>query len=209
MTDPIWEELKTFKVGQGNEKLSFIQRLARENHWSTAYAERVFHEYRKFIYMAKVSGRQVTPSDEVDQAWHLHLCYSDSYWNDLCRDMLKAPLHHGPTKGGTSERTRYWDQYEHTLAFYESCFGEAPPRDIWPTPKQRFTGVDRFIRVNRNDYFVIPKKVVIGGACATGLGLIASGCNDEVSNFLRGPGIIIGFMIGLIILGVILNRFSG
>ena len=30
-------------------------------------------EYRKFVFLALVAGHQITPSDQVDQVWHLHL----------------------------------------------------------------------------------------------------------------------------------------
>ena len=127
---PIWNKLKDFRINQGTEKLSFVTRLARENDWSLGYAEQVYQEYLKFIYLAGTSKQQVTPSDEVDQAWHLHLCYSDSYWNDLCKDVLGKHLHHGPTKGGEKENARFWDQYELTLRLYQREFGMDAPSNI-------------------------------------------------------------------------------
>ena len=58
--------------------------------------------------------RKVTPSDEVDQAWHLHLLYSETYLNVFCADTLDYPLHHGPTKGGGSEDRKFQNWYERT-----------------------------------------------------------------------------------------------
>ena len=64
------------------------------------YTDRVIEEYRKFLYLLASAGHPVTPSDQVDQAWHLHLTYTRSYWEDLCEKTIGKPLHHGPTKGG-------------------------------------------------------------------------------------------------------------
>lgn len=174
-----WSSIKNFRVDQGGERLTFIDRLARENGWSFKYAGRVYTEYLKFLYLAVVSKRQVTPSDEVDQAWHLHLCYSESYWVDLCEKTLKKKLHHGPTKGGKSENDKYWEQYEATRSLYAREFGAPPPGDIWPSPGKRFSRANRFVRINSRDSFVISKKatyltlgVLVSAGLLSGCGLI-------------------------------------
>lgn len=137
----------------------FTARLARDNGWTNNYAARVVLEYKKFIFLCCVAGHQVTPSDEVDQAWHLHLVYSRSYWNDLCRDTIGRPIHHGPTKGGNAERTKYKDNYANTLESYRKFFESEPPADIWPTGKQRFSEIN-FTRVNTHRNWVVPKAVL-------------------------------------------------
>jgi len=98
--------------------LSFTARLARENGWNAGHAARVVREYRRFLLLAATGSNPVTPSDAVDQAWHLHLTYTRSYWDALCGDILGKPLHHGPTAGGSAEGLRYRDQYRATLARY-------------------------------------------------------------------------------------------
>jgi hypothetical protein len=74
----------------------------------------------------------VTPSDTVDQAWHLHLIYTRHYWQELCDKILGLQLHHDPSAGGTVESNRFERQYEQTIESYKAAFGEAPPADIWP-----------------------------------------------------------------------------
>ncbi len=44
----------------------------------------MFDEYRRFAFLAATAGHPVTPSDAVDQAWHLHLTYSRDYWDRFC-----------------------------------------------------------------------------------------------------------------------------
>jgi hypothetical protein len=74
----------------------------------------------------------VTPSDTVDQAWHLHLIYTRHYWQELCDKILGLQLHHEPSAGGTVESNKFERQYEQTIESYKAAFGEAPPADIWP-----------------------------------------------------------------------------
>jgi hypothetical protein len=88
----LWNRLEAFTIGDPEASLGFAQRLARDSNWSLAFARRVIEEYKKFLFLAMEAGHPVTPSDEVDQAWHLHLVYTESYWNELCRDILPRPL---------------------------------------------------------------------------------------------------------------------
>ena len=96
----LWQRIAAFEFDPVDAALPFSRRLARDNGWSDAFAQRAVEEYRRFVFLAMVAGHPVTPSDEVDQVWHLHLCYTRSYWEDLCGEVLPRPLHHGPTRGG-------------------------------------------------------------------------------------------------------------
>ena len=102
----LWNGLESMQLDEPGVALTFTRRLARENDWTLAYAGRVVTEYRRFLYLAARAGHSVTPSDAVDQAWHLHLLYTRHYWGTLCKDVLRHDLHHGPTLGGTPEQHR-------------------------------------------------------------------------------------------------------
>lgn len=82
------------------------------------------------MFLCVTTGHMCTPSVHVDEAWHLHLLYTKSYWDKLCKEVLGRPIHHQPSEGGTSENTRFAGLYERTLNSYASVFGE-PPADIW------------------------------------------------------------------------------
>lgn len=154
---PVWIALSRYTVGPDDAALPFVRRLARENGWTPARAERVFEEYRRFCFLAVISEHQVTPSDAVDQAWHLHLTYSRDYWERFCPDVLGRPLHHGPTAGGEGERHRFFEQYALTLKAYEEAFGAPPPADIWPDARRRLIDDPRARRVHPRDGIVVPR----------------------------------------------------
>ena len=159
LSSDLWQRLAAYEIGPADATFSFAQRLSRENRWSDEFSSRVIREYKRFCYLAITAGHEVTPSDAVDQAWHLHLTYSRDYWQRFCPEVLQADLHHGPTAGGKVERTRYYGQYAATLKSYEDAFGEAPPADIWPDAQRRF-GVDPLsFRVNPRDVVVLPRRL--------------------------------------------------
>jgi uncharacterized protein (TIGR04222 family) len=153
----LWTEILAFRLDAPQASDPFSQRLARENVWPARYTARVIEEYKRFVYLAMIAEHPVTPSDAVDQAWHLHLCYTRSYWEDLCRDVLGAPLHHGPSRGGNAEHRRYAEQYEQTVRLYAAVFGEPVPADIWPEPCLRFRVGVQYRRINITEHWTFRK----------------------------------------------------
>lgn len=157
----LWHRIAAHTIGPDDVALSFAARLARENRWTLAHAEHVIGEYRRFCYLAITSGHDVTPSDAVDQAWHLHLTYTRDYWQDFCANVLRADLHHGPTTGSADDRNRFYQQYAATLAAYQAAFGTAPPPGIWPDAAQRFQRDPRGVRVNLSDVTFLSRRVAL------------------------------------------------
>lgn len=152
----LWKQLECFEFDPGGVEFSFSQRLARENNWSANDTKRVILEYKKFIYLCCISDRHITPSDSVDQVWHLHLTYTHSYWDELCQKTLGRNLHHNPTKGGKREKEKFSSYYDATFEKYLEEFGENPPKDIWQENRIRF-GKGNFKRINADAYWLIRK----------------------------------------------------
>lgn len=152
----LWSKIEAFQLDDFESAFTFTDRLCRENGWTYQYAVRVIHEYKKFIFLICVAEHPLTPSDQVDQVWHLHLLYTKSYWTDFCQNTLSKEIHHGPTKGGLSEKEKFNDWYSKTIALYSNIFNNQAPIDIWPTTKVRF-GELNFRRVNLHRNWIIPK----------------------------------------------------
>lgn len=156
----LWRRIKAFEIGDTNSEFSFTDRLARENGWTLEYAIRTILEYKKFMFLICLAEHPLTPSDQVDQVWHLHLIYTESYWIEFCKNTIKRHIHHGPTKGGGDEKRKFHNGYEATKELYKLTFKTEPPTDIWPSGAVRF-GQIRFIRVNLHTHWVIPKLVFL------------------------------------------------
>lgn len=154
----LYQRIQSFSLDNPDASLSFSKRLARDNAWTAQYSQRVIEEYKKFVFLAVVAGHPVTPSDQVDQVWHLHLLYTHSYWGEFCPNVLQTPLHHGPTRGGKREHHTFNNWYSKTLASYELFFGQTPPADIWPPAHIRFGRDVHFVRVNTQQTWLIPKR---------------------------------------------------
>ncbi len=193
----LWKRISDFSFDEGDESLTFSHRLSKENGWSETYASRVIAEYRRFMFLATVAGHPVTPSDQVDQVWHLHLVYTRSYWDRWCQEILGIPMHHGPTKGGHAENDKFVSWYEQTKQSYEAFFNERPPDDIWPPSAIRFGQDVNFRRVNTERNWVIPKSFAstYGLAAIPGLAVcttpfFATSLRDKFGPFL-GLGMIV------------------
>ncbi len=202
----LWQKLESFHRDDVTVRNSFTQRLAAENAWPLDFASRVIREYYKFLYLTQKAGHACTPSEEVDQAWHLHMVHTRSYWDGLCQGVLQKPLHHDPTEGGQAETVKFADWYGKTLASYERIFGVAPPSDIWPATARRFASEPRWVDMKSNwvvpkDWFgkVVRAMAVLGLAwgltsCIHGSGMVGAAS----AGFLGGwSGIIFSWMIGV------------
>ena len=152
----LWNKIRDYELDDAASAMTFTDRLARENGWTHAFAVRVIIEYKKFIFLIYVSNQPLTPSDEVDQVWHLHLLYTQSYWDELCGSILNKRIHHGPTKGGHHEQQKFTNWYLRTIELYKNYFDHDPPVDIWPSEQKRFGSVN-FQRINMDNHWVIKK----------------------------------------------------
>lgn len=219
----LWNRINAVEFDRLDAAFPFSARLARDNGWTGGFAKRVVEEYRRFCYLACVSVQPVTPSEEVDQAWHLHLTYTRHYWGEF-RDALGRDLHHGPTKGGGAEDERFEQQYEATLAGYRTEFGEDPPNDIWPSAAIRFGDAADLRWVNTRKNWVIrkPRRFLQAAAVAvlaTASATLLSGAviqdvlaqstprsSDPVQELIDNP-VITGLLVVLVIAAYVLFRY--
>jgi len=209
----LWSKIKRFPIDDLASDFSFSDRLARENGWSKSKTAAVIKEYLKFVFLACEAGHPVTPSLDVDEVWHLHMIYTRSYWTDLCQNTIERPLHHGPTKGGSNESSKFLEWYQNTLDSYSRLFDQLPPSEIWPSAKQRFSNQNNPVRINKATHWVLPKphkrfssehilfnlnkihmastRTIVSVLLASVLALFMIGCNQEmeISNPLKSLGI--------------------
>ena len=87
--------------------------------------------------LTQVAGTPVCPSDDVDQAWHLHITRTADY-ERFCREVPGRFLHHHPAESGADEQQRHRAMYASTLSQYRRAFRASPPPDIWPGVERRF-----------------------------------------------------------------------
>jgi hypothetical protein len=151
----LWRRIETHPF-ERDHALDFAARLARDHDWPRAFARAAIAEYARFCFLAATSATPMTPSEEVDEVWHLHLTYTRDYWDVWCGEVLRAPLHHDPTQGGPVEQARFREQYAATLAAYEDVFGP-PPAEFWPATHERFAARPRFRALDTRAWAVLPR----------------------------------------------------
>ncbi len=156
--DPVWLKIRGLELDDGISQLTFSKRLAQENRWAHWFALEVIDEYKKFLYLKVRAGHPVTPSVQVDQAWHLHLIYTRLYWDDFAKDMPFEP-HHDPSKGGMAENDKFIDWYSKTLESYQRIFGMDPPVNIWPDPKERFRENQSWQWLDMSQHIILDQKM--------------------------------------------------
>jgi hypothetical protein len=121
----LWRRISLHDL-EGGQPLDFTKRLARHQHWRLDFARGAIGEYRRFCFLACISPTPVTPSEEVDEVWHMHLIYSRDHWDVWCGEVLRRKLHHDPTSGRPEEAAQFRERYAQTLATYETFFVPPP-----------------------------------------------------------------------------------
>lgn len=156
----LWNNIQQFVLDEPNAAITFSKKLASQQKWAATYTHRVIEEYRRFIFLCCISPNGASPSKAVDEAWHLHLTYTRSYWDAFCKNTLGKDIHHNPSSGGEKEDHKHLNWYEETLGLYQSVFGEQPPVDIWPQPiKQVQTAGPSWDDVQQ--HFLTSKRVLL------------------------------------------------
>lgn len=171
--DARWQRLQAHAFEAPQQGIDFARRLAREQGWTLPQARRAIEEYRRYCFLACAGYGEMTPSQAVDEVWHLHLRHTRDYWERFCPQVLGMPLHHGPTRGGPAEAWRHREQYAQTLARYEQHFG-LPPAEFWPAASENFAPLPRLVRVDRSRYWLIPRPRWRVPAVALAMAALAS-----------------------------------
>ncbi|WES96395.1 hypothetical protein P2W68_16290 [Chryseobacterium arthrosphaerae] len=129
--ESLWNRIQGFSLDAPDADFPFSKKLAKEENWSLDFTRRAIEEYKKFVYLCCILPNGASPSKIIDKVWHMHLIYTQSYWEDFCPNILKKPLHHHPSKGGSEENKKHRNWFADTLKGYQEAFQSEAPQEIW------------------------------------------------------------------------------
>ena len=131
------QKLNGFVVRVDGDEKIFWTKLLAQTGWSTDFARSAYVEYLRFILLVANCESRVVPSKIIDKVWHLHLTFTQSYWIDLCRNVLGKEIHHRPSSSTQIGVDEDFYAYRQTLTLYKMNFSQTPPDQFWPMPKQQ------------------------------------------------------------------------
>jgi hypothetical protein len=131
--DPLWQKIDSFPIDDPASLFPFSRKLAQENNWHPAFIERAIREYKRFVYLCCTIPEGASPPPVVDEVWHLHMLYTENYWEEFCEKTLGRKLHHRPSRGGPEEKEKHVNWLQASIENYRLVFDENPPEDIWQT----------------------------------------------------------------------------
>jgi hypothetical protein len=80
-----WTRIKDFSLDNPNVDFPFSKKLAKEENWTENFTKRAIEEYKKFVYLCCILPKGASPSEIVDKVWHMHLIYTQNYWEEFCQ----------------------------------------------------------------------------------------------------------------------------
>lgn len=128
MNQELWNKILAFDFDNPPSEYEFSTRLANEKFWTNEFADQAILEYKKFMYLATTSEFMVSPSEIIDNVWHQHLIFTQSY-QDFC-NILGKQIQHIPSTHNREEFEKFKQAKERTIKFYERDFGKQP-KNIW------------------------------------------------------------------------------
>lgn len=128
MNQELWSKILAFDFDNPPSEYGFSTRLANENFWTKEFTDQAILEYKKFMYLAATSDFMVSPSEIIDNVWHQHLIFTQSY-QDFC-NILGKQIQHIPSTHNREEFEKFKQAKERTIKFYERDFGKQP-KNIW------------------------------------------------------------------------------
>ena len=105
--DPLWNRLQEFSLDESSVDFPFSKKLAKEENWTETFTRKAIDEYKKFAYLCCKLPNGASPSEIIDKVWHMHLIYTQNYWEEFCPEVLQQKLHHQPSKGGENENEKH------------------------------------------------------------------------------------------------------
>lgn len=103
-----------------------IPRVAKEHGYDMDMAEALVREAKRMLFLSASKRVVVSPSHQVDMAWHEMLMFTRFYQEFA--DFIGKFIHHDPTPGPPDGgRT-----YAQTKVNYKEAFGEDVDPRYWP-----------------------------------------------------------------------------
>lgn len=164
-SDPLWNRLQSFPL-DSEADFPFSKKLAQEEKWTPRFTKKAIEEYKKFVYLCCILPNGASPSEVVDKVWHMHLIYTQNYWEEFCPNILQTKLHHHPSKGGSNEKQKHKIWFDSTLKNYQEIFGQQPPADIWMGKIGK--------KGSKMNWLTVISVLLILSSCSDGLGNVSA-----------------------------------
>jgi hypothetical protein len=170
LENELWKRLQHFSLDSSQADFPFSKKLAKEENWTESFTSKAIEEYKKFVYLCCTLPNGASPSEVVDKVWHMHLIYTQNYWEEFCPNVLQQKLHHHPSKGGKNENLKHQAWFYETLKHYEDIFGEKAPEDIW---------INQNKKRKRNEFSLNSFKIL----SVFSIVFMVSSCSDRAADF--------------------------
>ena len=110
---------------QSADLSSTEDRLTNIDNWPRKTAIQAVGDYRNYLYLRKkYSDQALTPSYEIDEAWHAHILHTREY-TKFCHELFGYYLHHDPhIMGQKGDFHQLETSFELTQELHKKEFGD-------------------------------------------------------------------------------------
>ncbi|AYV80042.1 MAG: hypothetical protein Gaeavirus6_17 [Gaeavirus sp.] len=95
--------------------------------WTPAYAKQVAFEYNRFLELRSINSN-LSPSDDIDRLWHLHLLNPILYY-DYCATLYHKIIDHNPTDSFNQHARQ--QRLQNTITEYLKNYDNFTYPNVW------------------------------------------------------------------------------
>lgn len=117
---PSLEEVDNYRL-----PAMLVPRIATIHNYSEEYAAKLVQEAKRMLYLYSLTKIGVSPSDEIDNAWHEMILFTRFYKE--FSEFIGVFVHHDPTPGQPDGGK----SYQRTLENYRQTFDIEPDSNYW------------------------------------------------------------------------------
>lgn len=77
------------------EHRGVISRIMKSLDIDHSEARELFDDTKRFLFLAAITGKKISPSKPIDEAWHIFLLFTKDY-SDFCVRFFGQMIHHHP-----------------------------------------------------------------------------------------------------------------
>lgn len=106
---------------------TIIAYAKKQYKWSDSYAQAVLEEYQRFMHIRALDFG-TSPTDPIDQLWHIHILYTENYY-DYCMKKFGKFIHHSPDMS-LDQKARQ-ARIRKTIKIYSQLYPSILYPEIW------------------------------------------------------------------------------
>jgi hypothetical protein len=88
--ESLWNRIQGFSLDAPDADFPFSKKAGKRRKLESRFYAKSHRRIQKICLSLLYSSQRASPSKIVDKVWHMHLIYTQNYWEEFCPAILKG-----------------------------------------------------------------------------------------------------------------------